>query len=581
MVITIRQEDRGAAERLLDLVLGSGAHLWHNRPGVDVGGVWRPATRRQRDAGGARVAPGLFVPAALDLYRKLLDINALDPELMAHFASYALVETEWRDLKIACAALMLVQPKSGQPVRELDGSVAFLDDDYREIGEAMILRYEKGSKRMMSPKAVLRVGELLDVPQIAALNREAGFADPAAGKPPLGRWPKAAREWLAYREANLPLLEGLVKAGYKETIKKLARRVGYKPASERFFEVLGWPQKQASGGHRRLGLEGLRLQKRERFDGLDETAICERIVTERLTFKDVMGRLPRGMTLTPAIMAALLPSLSDADLRILTPTLESLGLLADPDVRTRWEHALQSATDQRALNIARRVQGRELRERLEEAADAAARRAVAEAVADEELEVMFLVDTSGSMEGAIEASKEALSRILAGFTPERLHVAVFNTVGKVVRPKAPTRAGVQHMLKDVKAGGGTTYFAALQAFSREGIAIPPDRKLILIAVGDEAGEQGRAFADAMSQYGFVPAAIALILSVSTSFTRGSTVRDAAQILQVPFSEVSVDQFEDPYQVTRVLKTLLEAPPLPGRTAWLEKVLATPLLTKPA
>jgi hypothetical protein len=51
---------------------------------------------------------------------------------------------------------------------------------------------------------------------------------------------------------------------------------------------------------------------------------------------------------------------------------------------------------------------------------------------------------------------------------------------------------------------------------------------------------------------------------------------------VPFSEVEVRQFDDPYQVTRVLKTLLDAPVADrsGPAAaypWLDKVLATPLL----
>ena len=52
---------------------------------------------------------------------------------------------------------------------------------------------------------------------------------------------------------------------------------------------------------------------------------------------------------------------------------------------------------------------------------------------------------------------------------------------------------------------------------------------------------------------------------------------------MPYSEVEVDQFDDPYQVTRVLKALLEAPVATGtaRTAgWVDKVLATPLLAKP-
>ena len=88
--MTIRAEERGAAERLLDLVLNSSAHLWHNRPGVNLNGVWHPATRRHRAAGAPAARPGLFVPAAVDLYSRLLEIYRLNAELMAHFASYAL-----------------------------------------------------------------------------------------------------------------------------------------------------------------------------------------------------------------------------------------------------------------------------------------------------------------------------------------------------------------------------------------------------------------------------------------------------------------------------------------------------------
>ena len=40
------------------------------------------------------------------------------------------------------------------------------------------------------------------------------------------------------------------------------------------------------------------LQRRERFEGMDEAAICERIVRERLTFKEAVGRLPAGRGLT-------------------------------------------------------------------------------------------------------------------------------------------------------------------------------------------------------------------------------------------------------------------------------------------
>ncbi|MBU8894273.1 VWA domain-containing protein [Corallococcus sp. H22C18031201] len=576
---SLPEAHHGPAERLLELVLGGSAHLWHNRPGLNVSGTWYAAAHAtpQQRARGRPVAPGLFAPAAVNLYRQLLDIYRLNAELMAHFASYALTQTDWRDLKVATCALMLVQEHAGQPVRGDQGEIAFHDDDWRAIGEAMVLHYERKSLRMLTPKSVLRVAELLEHPEIAQLNRAAGFGDPASRKAPLGRWKRVATRWLAARESNLPMLQGLVKAGYKETLKKLARKAGYKPSSPTFFEVLGWKQKQSAGGHRAVGLEGLRLVKRERFDGLSEAEICEWISLERLSYKDVVGRLPKDVGLTPAILAAVLPSLSDRDLRMLTPTLEELGLLEDSAVKARWEKAVASATDQRALNIAKNVRGQALRQKLEEASDNAARQAVAEATAETDVRVMFLVDKSGSMEGAIEQSKEALARILAGFPLDKLHVAAFDTMGTLLKPKASNRAAVQHMLGGVKASGGTVHGAAVHALHRDGVRVPTDARLVVIVVGDEAGEAGDQFARAFRDCGYTVSALALMVSVVGA--RGNTVRTCAAQLRVPFSEVQVEQFADPYQVPRVLKALLDAPAATGvsQSGWVERVMRTPLL----
>jgi hypothetical protein len=576
---TLPEAQRGPAERLLELVLGGSAHLWHNRPGLDVNGVWHPAQGASAELvrRGTPVKPGLFVPAAVKLYRQLLDIYRLNTHLMAHFASYALTQTDWRDLKVATCALMLVQGHSGQPVREDDGRVAFHDDDWRALGEAMVLHYERKSTRMLTPKGVLRVAELLETPEIARLNREAGFGDPASRKPPLGRWKRVACKWLRARETNLPLLQGLVKAGFKETLKKLARKAGYKPQTQAFFEVLGWKQKQAEAGHRTVGLHGLQLVKRERFDGLSEAEICEWIESERLSYKEVVGRLPKDVGLTPAILAALLPSLSDRDLRMMTPTLEELGLMADPAIRARWEQAVQAATDQRGLHIARNVRSQELKAKLEEASDNAARAAVAEATAEKDVRVMFLIDKSGSMEGAIEQSKEALSRILAGFPPAKVHIATFDTVGTVLTPKAASRTAVQHMLQGIQAAGGTTHAAGVHALHRAGVRVTAEAKLVVIVVGDEAGEAGDQFARAFRECGYTVSALALLVSVAQA--RGNTVRSCAGLLRVPFSEVKVEQFDDPYQVPRVLGALLEAPTAPGasQSGWVERVMRTPLL----
>ena len=48
--ILLTESDRGPAERLLEVILGSSAHLWHNRPGIDDGGVWKPAPQARARA---------------------------------------------------------------------------------------------------------------------------------------------------------------------------------------------------------------------------------------------------------------------------------------------------------------------------------------------------------------------------------------------------------------------------------------------------------------------------------------------------------------------------------------------------
>ena len=107
-------------------------------------------------------------------------------------------------------------------------------------------------------------------------------------------------------------------------------------------------------------------------------------------------------------------------------------------------------------------------------------------------------------------------------------------------------------------------------------SVPETTKLIVIVVGDEAGESGAQLAQTFRTLGYRVDAIALLLAGSP---RGSTVRDCAKTLAVPYSEVTVAQFDDPYHVTRVLRALLEAPvatgvPTPGLV---EKVMNTKLL----
>jgi hypothetical protein len=583
-------EALGPAEKLVQLIVNFPDHLWHNRPGVVRNGKWKAATRQEIQEhqmsgclGNGEFQPAGPNPKAIEqVYHTLAEIWEANNELAARLASYVMKETDWRDMKVVCAAFMLVQSRAGQPVTEQQNgrqAVLFHDDDYRAIGEAMIKLYERGSNRMLNPKLIQRIGEVLSLPAIAAINGRLGFGNPHKRKPFSGRYYHAVTDWLEFRETNLLLLEGLRKAGYARTVRGLARMAGYKPQSKRFFEVLGWKQKQAATGHRSIGLTDLEIRKFT-FEGLSEPEICEKIVADKPGWKQVMGLLPPQIGLTPAILAALLDQLSDKDMTILTPTLEELGLLQHEPIQQRWQEALRKQEDQRARNIAKNLRDRGLAGQLDASADAAVAQAVAEATQETDLHIMFIIDTSGSMQGAIEASKEALAMIVQGFPPEKLHIASFNTMGTLLKPRHHSAAGVRHMLRGLKASGGTLHGAAVRVFHDQGVCIPEGADLILFAVGDELGEPGSQFAKNLKAWGYVPSAIAHIVNVGPEYGRGTTLRSAAEILGVPYTEVKVEQLTDVYQVQRTLKAVLEAQPFREKCSIIEKIMQTELLVPP-
>jgi hypothetical protein len=117
-------------------------------------------------------------------------------------------------------------------------------------------------------------------------------------------------------------------------------------------------------------------------------------------------------------------------------------------------------------------------------------------------------------------------------------------------------------------------------FHENGVKIPAGANLILFAVGDEAGEQGDLFAQNLKQFGYVPSAIAHIVNVARNENRGNTVRSAARVLGVPYTEVNVEQFTDVYQVQRTLKAVLEAQPYREKGSMIEKIMQTELLVSP-
>ena len=614
--IARRVESLGPVERTIHALITHSDHMVHNRPGVvvddatsPIGVRWLPATVRDgvvfelvksgaqrserklgaldadgssvKDAEGRVVAhyrtPGLFPEVARWLYAQAAEVWALDNEFAARWASWSFEQTH-RDLKVVLAALMLVQSRSGEPVRE-GGELLFHDDDFRAVGEAMCLRRKAGLD--LSPRLLLRVGDLLSLAPVAEINRRLAFGR-SARTPAMGRYRKVVAKWLRHREQNPKMLEGLVRAGYRKTVMKLARTVGYKPLTPAFFEALRWKQKQAADGRRALAI-GQPMADAESWTGLSEAQICARIVETRPSYKRIVGLLPREVGLTRAIAAAVVEAecLSDAELIILTPTLEELGLLAVAPIQARWKAAVEGAENQRAAHVAERVKHRATAEVLEEGADRALRAEVAEVVRG--LHIYCAVDISASMSGAIETAKGYLTQLLAGFPLESLTVAVFNTTAREVTIKHASKKGVEQAFRGFTAGGGTNHGAAfLEVFKHR----PPkaDEDALVLVVGDQ--QQHGTFAGPVGQSGIQPVAFGFLEVRGSMGAQNRAVEGTAERLGVPCFRIEEGMFGDAYAVGRTLRNLIASTPIAaagaqaGRVSLAETILETPLLQKP-
>lgn len=603
----------GPAERVVQTLLAYSDHMVHNRPGYIfqdptkvTGTRWHQGNHREED--GQRVAylkhkggkptrlgvlqpdgtvvdngrvvakyqkPGLYTEVVTWAYRQIAEVWKLDNEFAARWASY-MYRQNHRDMKVLFAAFMLVQTRKGDPVLD-GGKVAFLDEDFRDVGAAMMLLTGDG---YLDAKALLRIYDVLKLPEIAQINRELGFTN-SARNAFLGRYYKVVTAWLQYRERNPRMLKGLLDNGFHSTLKELCQIVGYKPSDPAFFQALRWKQDQSKDGRREIAI-GAAVKAADTWEGLTEEQVCERIVKEKPNYKKISGLLS-GTTfgLTRAVMAAAIEAgaLSNKDLVLYTPTLEELGLLKVPEIHGRWQEALKKAEDQRAFNVLARVKAKETKAELQEAGETAAKAAVAEVLRN--LRIYVMVDISPSMQDAIERAKKLISKLLPAFPIDRLHVAVFNSSGREIAIKHATTAGVEQAFRGINVSGGTAHRTGIVAFKTKPSA---DEDSLVIVVGDE--EEGGNFADAVRQSGLNPVAFGL-LKVRENHYR--VVQDTAAALNVPCFMIDERIFDDAYAAPRTLRNLIAATPVgaaaPGRVApvrvsLVDTIIGTDLLKTP-
>lgn len=644
---TQRVERLGPAERVIQTVTSYIDHVFHGRTGIivrdpttPVGVKWTPASWKlegkegepvvkvvyRLDKVGTKSVPvrigvlgddakvrdggrivaefrnaGLFPEVVAYCYEQIAAVWKADADFAARWASWSMTD-DHRDLKVLLAAFMLVQNRHGAPVRD-NGVTIMRDEDYRAVGEAMLLKIDKKAKRSkdakdadkdrtdFNPRMLMRVGDVLALKEVAEINHRLGF-NATTRRAALGRYGLAVEKWLRHRESNPKMLTGLVAAGFRNTVRDLARRIGYKPETPFFFQVLRWKQDQASDGRRKLAI-GEAVADAETWAGLTETEICERIEKTKPNYKRIVGLIPPEIRLTTSIMAAAIEagSLSENDMIQYAPTIEDLGLLAEPAIKARVEAAIANATarNRRAANIAARVTNEDVKAALLDHADNMLKKDLEEA--SRGLFILFIVDKSSSMQMGLDRAKACLAKCVQGFPPERIRVSVFNTQGSEVIIKHPSAAGVEQAFRGHAAEGGTTYSTGVSVLHKYIPKPEDDVDVLPIFVGDQedtGGPQGQLrFVEALRR--FNPPALGM-LHIGHRNPSYLCVEKAAATLGIPCIPIDERIFDDAYSSVRTLRNVIASTPAgtvvqsavtpPKRVALIDTIMATPLLERP-
>ena len=217
------------------------------------------------------------------------------------------------------------------------------------------------------------------------------------------------------------------------------------------------------------------------------------IVEHRIPYR-VAATVVRQMT--PAVLLALIESMSPQELINNLGSLKRRGALDHPDLKGPIEQKLARA------KTADRVSAY----KAQVAADAAGADPALARALDEVTEARvkargritrptaLLLDKSGSMDVALEVGRQ-LGAMISAVCAADLFAYAFDTIAYPVEPAGPTLAAWEAALLGIHAGGSTSCGSALDALRRNGQRVEQ-----LVLVTDEAENAVPFFADAYQAY---------------------------------------------------------------------------------
>ena len=430
----------------------------------------------------------------IDKLNSLLDVlvplTIEDPLFLAHLTSYAIKKLDRKDLKVVATFVNALNDGDGTPFSP--GS---------KYTKPTLRMVSKSAIQELSPKEVSRVMELANVKQ--KLNSE----QPVRHFPTFLR--TAIKKYIRYRETNLKSFEGIKKAGMSNIMKNMYRQIHLSPTTE-VAQILNWQQKVGDKFEKKTSIF--------EFDGLDDTAVAEKIQSNKLSPIPTLGALDRKMS--PVIAVAILEQCTGDQALVLQNAFKDQGILNNKEVLVVFETKIKSA---KSLDKVERINS-EVSESVKKILNTSKATKRKETVGN--IGKMFIhLDVSPSMRNALVFAKDKGAILAECVIPENFNWGTFHDRGKILpTPDTFEKAAFEHALYGVTCGGMGTDCLALyrqacemgcniQVFVtdeehngrnigsqlkhvHEDLSLPKPNAIVIIntdAVGYQSTQLGRAF----------------------------------------------------------------------------------------
>jgi len=462
-----------------------------------------------------------------------------DPLFLAHFTSYVINKLDSKDLKVVATFANSLSDADGTPFSA--GS-----------------EYKKPNWRMISQAALCRLDPKLTMRVVRIANSKMKFGSKAEATHFSKHLKTALCKYLRYREANPKLLEGVRKAGLKNTVETLYRIARIAPSPEA-VRILGWKQKPGFPGSE------VELKKTPfNFEGMSDLEIAQKIQGERLPPTGVLGALPRSIS--PVIAAAILEQSTGNQVVVLTEMFEEQGLLKNDEVRKVYQEKLKTAKT--ALDRVERF-----KVEMDEQTAAVLKTAKSEQRKEDvgDLGKFFLnIDISGSMSVAVQVAIDKGS-ILAECIKnpsENFFWGVFNTSGSIlVRPKTFEKDAFAHSLYGIRPTGGTDCLALYAQALRLGCTT-----LGYVTDQEHNGPPINVTVDKCRKAGLPDPKMVVIIDVGHGDT---TLKRGFESCGIPVAVLKPEQLSESALVSQAVKSALK-----GASAIIEEIMSEPLLQLP-